>query len=200
MQYSVIIFDTAPTGHTLRFLSFPTVLEKALAKVSTLSGRFGPMFQQVRRTQLSWMQTLDIIIYLRLYFQQMSGMMGMNANQDDMFSKLEEMRSVITEVNNQFKDPVSVFFPMAHSLLEWIPLNSHKWNAIEHHHFCLRLHLRVLVSLWNWENDSGIDLLQNWHSQYRCQPVAFPEERYILTVAFYIMLCKGYYLIVFYVQ
>jgi hypothetical protein len=64
------------------------------------------------------MQTLDIIIYLRLYFQQMSGMMGMNANQDDMFSKLEEMRSVITEVNNQFKDPVSVFFPMAHSLLE----------------------------------------------------------------------------------
>lgn len=64
------------------------------------------------------MQTLDIITHLRLYFQQMSGMMGMNANQDDMFSKLEEMRSVITEVNNQFKDPVSVFFSMAHSLLE----------------------------------------------------------------------------------
>jgi arsenite-transporting ATPase len=37
----------------------------------------------------------------------MSGMMGVNANQEDMFSKLEEMRSVITEVNNQFKDPVS---------------------------------------------------------------------------------------------
>jgi hypothetical protein len=34
--------------------------------------------------------------------------MGMNANQEDMFSKLEEMRSVITEVNNQFKDPVSI--------------------------------------------------------------------------------------------
>jgi len=86
MQYSVIIFDTAPTGHTLRFLSFPTVLEKALAKVSTLSGRFGPMFQQ------------------------MSGMMGVNANQEDMFSKLEEMRSVITEVNNQFKDPNTTTF------------------------------------------------------------------------------------------
>lgn len=34
--------------------------------------------------------------------------MGLNANQEDMFSKLEEMRSVITEVNNQFKDPVSL--------------------------------------------------------------------------------------------
>lgn len=38
--------------------------------------------------------------------KQVSGMMGLNANQEDMFSKLEEMRSVITEVNNQFKDPV----------------------------------------------------------------------------------------------
>nr|CAG8531538.1 2839_t:CDS:2 [Entrophospora candida] len=49
MEYSAIIFDTAPTGHTLRFLSFPSVLEKALAKISELSGRFGPMFQQVKK-------------------------------------------------------------------------------------------------------------------------------------------------------
>ncbi|ORY05652.1 ATPase GET3 [Basidiobolus meristosporus CBS 931.73] len=85
MEYSVVVFDTAPTGHTLRFLSFPSVLEKALAKVSQLSGRFGPMLQQ------------------------MSGMMGMDP-QEDMFSKLEGMRSVITEVNNQFKDPEKTTF------------------------------------------------------------------------------------------
>lgn len=52
MEYSVIVFDTAPTGHTLRFLSFPTVLEKALGKLSALSGRIGPMINQVRRIYL----------------------------------------------------------------------------------------------------------------------------------------------------
>jgi arsenite-transporting ATPase len=81
MDYSCIVFDTAPTGHTLRFLSFPTVLEKALGKLSQFSGRFGPMIQQ------------------------MGGMIGMNTNQEDIFAKLDGMRSVITEVNTQFQDP-----------------------------------------------------------------------------------------------
>ncbi|KAF8525139.1 anion-transporting ATPase-like domain-containing protein [Hysterangium stoloniferum] len=86
MQYSVIVFDTAPTGHTLRFLSFPSVLEKALGKLSTLGGRFGPMINQ------------------------MSAMMGAPASQEDMFAKLESMREVITEVNTQFKDPEKTTF------------------------------------------------------------------------------------------
>jgi len=62
-------------------------LEKALAKLSTLSGRFGPMINQM---------------------QAMMG--GAPGSQEDMFAKLESMREVITEVNNQFKDPDKTTF------------------------------------------------------------------------------------------
>jgi arsenite-transporting ATPase len=101
MQYSVIVFDTAPTGHTLRFLSFPSVLEKALGKLSSLSGRFGPMLNQVRLSPL-----LRLSATTESY-DQMSAMMGGSAgSQEDMFAKLDSMREIITEVNTQFKDPV----------------------------------------------------------------------------------------------
>ncbi len=81
MEYSVIVFDTAPTGHTLRFLSFPAIMEKALGKFSQLGGRFGGMFQQI------------------------SSMMGMSMDQDALFSKINEMSAVVKEVNRQFQNP-----------------------------------------------------------------------------------------------
>lgn len=85
LSYETIIFDTAPTGHTLRFLQFPTVLEKALSKLSQLSSQFGPM--------------------LNSFLGASGGGLPGGGNLDDMLSKLESLRETIAEVNTQFKDP-----------------------------------------------------------------------------------------------
>ena len=83
LSYEVVIFDTAPTGHTLRFLQFPTIMEKALAKISQLSTQFGPMLQSVigARGGLPGGQSLD-----------------------EMLAKMEALRETIGEVNTQFKN------------------------------------------------------------------------------------------------
>ena len=113
MEFSVIVFDTAPTGHTLRFLSFPSVLEKALGKLSTLGSRFGPMLNQVWLFYTSLTFSLSLIeLWLNVSYMQMSSMMGgAAASPEDMFAKLDSMKAIISEVNSQFKDPVSKFSP-----------------------------------------------------------------------------------------
>ncbi|KAM5352279.1 hypothetical protein ACJ41O_005002 [Fusarium nematophilum] len=83
LSYETIIFDTAPTGHTLRFLQFPTVLEKALAKVSQLSSQYGPLVNS---------------------FLGSGGQLPNGQNLNDMISKLESLRETIAEVNTQFQD------------------------------------------------------------------------------------------------
>jgi len=84
MDYDVVVFDTAPTGHTLRLLSFPTILEKALGKVMELKDRFGGLLGQA------------------------SAMMGGGSPaqmQDAIVGRLEETRSVINKVNDAFQNP-----------------------------------------------------------------------------------------------
>ncbi|CAN1332411.1 ATPase GET3A [Linum perenne] len=90
MDYSVIVFDTAPTGHTLRLLQFPSTLEKGLEKMMSLKHRFGGLLTQ-------------LIAYLR----QVTRMFGIDGDfgEDAILGKLEGMKDVIEQVNKQFKDP-----------------------------------------------------------------------------------------------
>jgi arsenite/tail-anchored protein-transporting ATPase len=91
LDFDVVVFDTAPTGHTIRLLSFPTILEKAFVKVWELKDRFGGLLGQA--TAL------------------MSGG-GANpaAAQDQLLGKLEETRAIIQKVNVAFQDPTRTTF------------------------------------------------------------------------------------------
>lgn len=83
MNFSVVVFDTAPTGHTLRLLTFPLMMEKAIEKLLELKNRVGP------------------------YIDQLSMLFGAGVNIHDISQKFEEMLTTIRIVNQQFKNPVS---------------------------------------------------------------------------------------------
>jgi len=100
LDFDVVVFDTAPTGHTLRLLSFPTILEKALGKVMDLKDRFGGLIGQA------------------------SAMFGGGANptqvQDQLVGRLEETRAVINKVNDAFQDPALTTFVSFHEILHYV--------------------------------------------------------------------------------
>jgi len=47
MDFEIIVFDTAPTGHTLRFLNFPNLLEKGLSKLMSFKEKFNGLLQNM---------------------------------------------------------------------------------------------------------------------------------------------------------
>jgi arsenite-transporting ATPase len=83
LEFSVVVFDTAPTGHTLKLLTFPLMMEKAISKILKLKNKLGP------------------------YLNQIVGLLGADFNVDDIARKLEEILASIKAVNEQLKNPVN---------------------------------------------------------------------------------------------
>ena len=87
LQYDIVVFDTAPTGHTLRLLSFPSMLEKSFDSLNGIGSSLGGMVSQL------------------------SSLMGMNGlNMDSMMAKLNELKDTIHKVSVRFKNPDETTF------------------------------------------------------------------------------------------
>lgn len=153
MEYDVVIFDTAPTGHTLRFLQFPTVMEKALEKLSQLSKQFGPMLNSVLGAR---------------------GGLPNGQNLDDVLKKMEDLRETIAEVNKQFKnadlttyDFPATSFPCSKRIAKKKLTLSPQLHP--------RPHPRIPFPLRNRAHDPRTRLLRDRHPRHGCQPAALPQ-------------------------
>ena len=97
MKFDIVIFDTAPTGHTLKFLSLPSVMKQMLEKVSGIQSTLGPLFSQI------------------------GPMLGMDFNMDEMKSHLDGYTKTVEEVNKEFTNPdLTTFIPVL--IPEFLPL------------------------------------------------------------------------------
>ncbi|KAL7671808.1 hypothetical protein ACOME3_006711 [Neoechinorhynchus agilis] len=47
MNFEVVVFDTAPTGHTLRLLAFPAVMESGIERIIKIRDQAMPLISQV---------------------------------------------------------------------------------------------------------------------------------------------------------
>jgi arsenite-transporting ATPase len=82
LEFETVVFDTAPTGHTLRLLSFPSLLDKGLSKLMSIKAQLGGAMAMAQQL-----------------------MPGLDTDPEALIAKLESTKAVVDLVNAQFKDP-----------------------------------------------------------------------------------------------
>jgi arsenite-transporting ATPase len=79
-----VVFDTAPTGHTLRLLQFPKMLNKMLTKLGSMRGMLGMVFNQ---------------------FRSMAPGMPAGADEASILTKLDKVKDLSQRVSDMFTNP-----------------------------------------------------------------------------------------------
>ncbi len=88
-RFSRIVFDTAPTGHTLRFLAVPNFVDASLGKIIRLRQKLAGASSAIR------------------------GLFGQGEGQDEAVAKLQKLQSNIRMVRDLFRDKDSTEFIIA---------------------------------------------------------------------------------------
>lgn len=89
-RFERIVFDTAPTGHTLRLLALPDFLNGFFGKIISMKSKFGNVMNQLK------------------------GMFGNNdAGLDDSVAEIEELKRSMSMVRDLFRDEIQTEFIVA---------------------------------------------------------------------------------------
>jgi len=87
MKYDIVVFDTAPTGHTLKLLKLPDLVQDGLQKLINMKSQFSSLVTMA--CNLFKVQGMDL---------------------DTLTSKLDALLPSIERINAQFKDPRQTTF------------------------------------------------------------------------------------------
>lgn len=102
MDYSVIVFDTAPTGHTLRLIGFPGMLEGVMSKMSEMKDKFSGIISSVLIIIIYCIYSLEcqeevvvvlLIQCLEKYFYYLF-----------IYEQINDLKDLSDRVNKQFKN------------------------------------------------------------------------------------------------
>jgi len=87
-DYDLVVFDTAPTGHTLKLLEMPIVIGKSMEKILELKLQFSPVIDS------------------------MGGVLGPEFDQklNKFFNNMNNLKDFMQKVSDRFKDPEKTTF------------------------------------------------------------------------------------------